>query len=467
MKIKTQNEKAVNKKNLIAAIDIGMKVHHGYFRAANGKEVKPFEFSANREGFEEFWRKLCRFKEEVGVTDVVIGFESTGPYAEPLVHYLREKAVKLVQINPMHTKRMKKLRGNSPNKTDKKDPRVIADIISIGCVLQMVVPEGAAAELRRLTQARERAMKKRTVMLNQLQQLVFIIFPEFLRIMKVSSKTGMHLIKHYTTAGRIRAMGIGSVREVLRKVSRGKLGKERAEQLFSAACSSVGVREGEESIVLEIRHLVSAIETEERFIEEVEEKMQWYLEKIAYSKNIMSIKGIGVITTAGLIGEVADFKKFGSPAEVAGLDLYEISSGSKRGRRHISKRGRSLLRKLLFFAAINTVRKNGVMHRRYKQMIERGMPKTKALIAVARKLVGIIFALVRDNTMYEEEYSPKHCVKLATPLAWLKAGRSSVAPSRRYKRPSSFAYTTPRCHPSPNKARLEPLRTLKTRIGQG
>jgi transposase len=45
---------------------------------------------------------------------------------------LRKRKVRLVQVNPMHTKKLKELQGNSPNKTDKKDPKVIADIIELG-----------------------------------------------------------------------------------------------------------------------------------------------------------------------------------------------------------------------------------------------------------------------------------------------------------------------------------------------
>jgi hypothetical protein len=59
----------------------------------------------------------------------------------------------------------------------------------------------------------------------------------------------------------------------------------------------------------------------------------------------------------------------------------------------------------LYFAALNTVRKGGVMHHKYQQYLERGMPKTKALIAVARKLLGIIFAIVRDQSIYEKDFS--------------------------------------------------------------
>jgi len=120
------------------------------------------------------------------------------------------------------------------------------------------------------------------------------------------------------------------------------------------------------------------------------------------------MKGVGDITTAGLIGEVGDFSKFNTIGEIeklAGLDLFEISSGKHTGQRHISKRGRPLMRKLLYFAALNTVRKGGLLHEYYQRCLKRGMVKTKALIAVSRKLLGIIFALVRDHSEYREGYS--------------------------------------------------------------
>ena len=92
----------------------------------------------------------------------------------------------------MHTKRLKELTGNSPNKTDSKDPRVIADVIALGHALTVVVPEGPAAELRRLTQARQRVSKNRNAMINQLHHLVFVIFPEFTQAIKmIASKSAL------------------------------------------------------------------------------------------------------------------------------------------------------------------------------------------------------------------------------------------------------------------------------------
>jgi transposase len=414
--IKAKKIKTINTKTLIVALDIGKNIHHGYFRAPNGKEIGPFPFYNNSHSFKSFWEKLSKFKENQMLDEVVIGFESTGPYAEPICHYLRKKPVKLVQVNPMHTKRVKELTGNSPNKTDKKDPRIIADVISLGHSLTVIVPEGAAAHLRRLTQARERAIERRTAMSNQLQHLVFLIFPELVRIIKPSTKTGMHLIKHYSDPKKLLFAGINKLNAIIKKVSRGRLGTDRAEQLHSAAKASVGITEGKESILFEITHLVSKIESENLYVEDLEKQMGNYLEKIPYSHSILSINGIGRVTAAGLIGEVGDFRKFNTISEVlklAGLDLYEISSGAHQGCRRISKRGRALMRKLLYFAAINTTRKNGILHGPYQRHLAKGMPRIKALMAIARKLIGIIFALVRDHSNYIADYSSQLVFKKA------------------------------------------------------
>ena len=416
-KIETKKQKIVNAKTLIVAIDIGKTTDTGYCRCPSGEECKPFEFSNNAEGFRKLWDRICWMKTSHHLEEVVVGFESTGAYGEPLVHYLRQKPVKLVQVNPMHTKRMKELQGNSPGKTDRKDPKVIADIIGLGHALSVVIPEGAAAELRRLTLARERSIERRTALYNQLQDLVFIVFPEFLQVMKdIKTHTAQYLLRHYPTPQDMVACGSEELIRILRQVSRGKLGKVRAQALYDAAVQSVGLQEGRRGILLETEEILSGLEACKRFIEKMEEEMVPYLEQIPYSDSLLSVKGIGKITVAGLIGEVGDFRQFHTLREVmklAGLDLFEISSGKHKGNRHISKRGRPLLRKLLYFAAINTIRKGGVMHACYQRYLDRGMPKIKALIAIARKLLRILFALVRDHSQYVENYSPKEVLKLA------------------------------------------------------
>ena len=413
---KSEKIKTINEKTLIVALDIGKKIHYGYFRAPKNRDIKPFRIYNTGQSFKLFWKKLCTFKEQHGLDEVIVGFESTGPYAEPISNFLRKKPVNLVQVNPMHTKRIKELTGNSPNKTDRKDPRVIADVISLGHSLTVIVPEGAAAQLRRLSHARERAIGRRTAMNNQLQHLVFVIFPELGDIIKPATKTGMYLIKNHPDPVSIVNLGSEKLGDLVRKVGRGRYSIDRVEKLYKAAKNSVGITEGKESILLETSHLVSNIENENRYIESLEEQMTLYLDQIPYSHSILSLKGIGKITVAGLVGEVGDFRKFKTISEItklAGLDLFEVSSGSHMGLRRISKRGRALMRKLLFFAALNAVKSYGIMHAKYHTMLNNGTSKMKALVAVARKLLRIIFALARDDTEYDEHYVRKHAYKLA------------------------------------------------------
>ncbi|MBT9131295.1 MAG: hypothetical protein DDT41_01600 [candidate division WS2 bacterium] len=186
------------------------------------------------------------------------------------------------------------------------------------------------------------------------------------------------------------------------------MGRARAEELSSAARGSVGIKEGRKSLILDIQECLSLLKHSERFITTVEEEMSHLLKEIPYSWCILSIKGIGQVTAAGLIGEVGDFRQFHTLPEIikyAGLDLFEISSGKRKGQKRISKRGRPLLRKLLFFASLNTVRKGGIMEEYYRECLKRGMLKIKALVAVSRKLLRIIFALVRDNSEFVRDFS--------------------------------------------------------------
>lgn len=407
-KIQTKKLKFVNDKTLIATVDIGKGLNMGYARCPDHSEIKPFEFTNNRAGFDTFWDRLVATREAKDLDSIVVGFESTGAYGEPLQHFLKSKQVQLVQVNPMHTKRVKELQGNSPNKTDRKDPKIIADIIVLGHSLTVIIPEGAAAELRRLTLARERANKRRTALYNQLQDLIFISFPEFLQIIKnVKTKTARHLLQSYPNPQDVIAVGMESLGAVVKHVSKGRMDPAKVKDLFDAAKVSAGIVEGRFSIDLEIQATLEAITAIDDFVVRLETEMSHHLEKVPYSHLLLSMKGIGRVTAAGLIGEVGDFNSFDTQKELlkhAGLDLFEISSGKLRGSRRISKRGRPLLRKLLFFAALNTVRKGGVMYDHYQKHLKKGMKKIKALVAIARKLLGIIFALVRTKCEYQEDY---------------------------------------------------------------
>jgi transposase len=402
--VRTKKVNTIKEGTLIVAIDIGMVSNHGCCVAADGRSTKTFKFDNTREGLDTLWNMVLASKTRFQCTEVIVGYESTGPYGEPLIHYLRQKPVTIVQVNPLHTKRMREINDNSPLKTDRKDPRVIADVIRIGHALSVVVPEGNAAYLRRINNARERHVRERTALLNQLQQFMFLIFPEFTRVIKtIFCKTALHILKKYTTPAKIGSARIEKLGEEMRRRSMGKFGAEHATALRNYAKTTIGIQEGVDGLVMDIQHALVQLEMVDRLMAELEHEMETTLQRIPYSRKLLSIKGLGIVTVAGLIGEIGDFSKFTTQPEIvklAGLDLYEVSSGKRRGQRRISKRGRSLLRKILYYAAMQTIRKNGIMYDYYQRLIGRGMKSMMALVAVSRKLLRIIFAIVRDDTEF-------------------------------------------------------------------
>jgi len=86
---------------------------------------------------------------------------------------------------------------------------------------------------------------------------------------------------------------------------------------------------------MDIRHILMQLEAEVRFIFRDRSRDGSNPRADTFSGRLLSIKGLGIVSVAGLIGEVGDFSKFSTQSEImklAGLDLYEISSGKRKGR---------------------------------------------------------------------------------------------------------------------------------------
>jgi len=77
---------------------------------------------------------------------------------------------------------------------------------------------------------------------------------------RVTSKSALYLLKNYPFPGNVIDLGLELLQDVLRKVSRGKFERTLAKTLFEAAECSIGIGEGKESLLLEIKYLVSGIE---------------------------------------------------------------------------------------------------------------------------------------------------------------------------------------------------------------
>ena len=120
--LRAKRVRTVKQDTLIATVDIGATTKRGYCTTVDGRDIKVFKFGNTREGFDKFWHMVVASKSRFHCDEIIVGYESTGPYAEPFVHYLTDKPVRIVQVNPLHTKRMKEVNDNSPLQNRRQGP---------------------------------------------------------------------------------------------------------------------------------------------------------------------------------------------------------------------------------------------------------------------------------------------------------------------------------------------------------
>lgn len=390
---------------LLVAVDLGKRTHTGYWRIPGQAESAVFSFGNTHAGLQAFWAQIRAVRAQSGVRHIQVGMEPTGPYGQPLLHFLQAYPVELVLVNPAHTKKYKEVVDNSPLKSDQKDPRILADLMELGRTLTVVLPTGPVATLRAVVQARATAVALRVAEESRLQDLLSVVFPEFLTVIRgVRSASAQAVLRRYPTPAAVVAAGPRRVTAVLHQASRGRLGAKRAAALGAAAQTSIGVAAGQAGLAAAVHWSLDRLQQAAAQEAAQEAAIDRLLAEIPASRALLSVPRIGRIIAATVLAELGDGAAFASQRAVlkwAGLNLYEVSSGRHRGRRRLSKRGRARLRQVLFCAALNAVRADGILHGYYHQLLDRGMPRPKAMTAVMRKLCHLLFALLRDNTVYQ------------------------------------------------------------------
>lgn len=130
----------------------------------------------------------------------------------------------------------------------------------------------------------------------------------------------------------------------------------------------------------------------------------------ALHRRLISIVGIGTIVAAQLVASLTAlrFTRADSFIAYTGLDPRPDDSGQRRGRRRLSKHGHGLLRRLLYNAGMAAARSK-LFKPTYRQLRDRGLQSTEAIVILARKLARIAFALYRS----EQFFDPQKHVKAA------------------------------------------------------
>ncbi len=127
-------------------------------------------------------------------------------------------------------------------------------------------------------------------------------------------------------------------------------------------------------------------------------------------ENIIIAKGLGFITIVSVIAETNGFELVNNQKQLtsyAGFDVVLNNSGNRKGKTSISKKGNKYLRKAVFMPALSAVQHNQKMKELYKRLVGKGKNKKLALIAVARKLLLLIYTLWKNDSVYIPNYKSK------------------------------------------------------------
>ena len=409
---KSQNLKfnAIENTDAIVGIDIAKNVHWAGIILPNGKEIKKsFSFHNNRKGFESLVETVKNVLTMLNFKKAIIGMEPTGHYWKSCARYLKKiEWIKVVTVNPFHVKNAKEFDDNCQTKNDKKDCMTIARLIKDARFFEPYLPEGIWAELRNLSNTRAELVEKQSAVKNRLIATMDEYFPEYTKVFKkILSRTSEEILKECPFPEDIKSKGKEDLLKHIKKTVKRGYSKKQVETIYELANESIGTTEGTEGAKLQLNMYIEEAKLLEKQIKKTEQELERQLKETGYYESLISIQGIGIVSAATFVGEVGDINRFDSYEQIrryAGLNLVENSSGNHKGKTTISKRGRSLLRSILYRMAFTMVSKNKEIKELYKYLTtrkENQLKKKQAIIAVIGKIIQIIYAVVTKNEEYK------------------------------------------------------------------
>ena len=409
---KSQNLKfdAIENTDAIVGIDIAKNVHWAGIILPNGKEIKKsFSFNNNKKGFESLVETVKNVLTMLNFKKAIIGMEPTGHYWKSCARYLKKiDWIKVVTVNPYHVKNSKEFDDNCQTKNDKKDCMTIARLIKDARFFEPYLPEGIWAELRNLSNTRAELVGKQNAVKNRLIATMDEYFPEYTKVFKkILSRTSEEILKECPFPEDIKSKGKEELLKHIKKTVKRGYSKKQVETIYELANESIGTTEGTEGAKFQLNMYIEEAKLLEKQIKMTEQELERQLKETGFYESLTSIQGIGIVSAATFVGEVGDINRFDSYEQIrryAGLNLVENSSGNHKGKTTISKRGRSLLRSILYRMAFTMVSKNKEMKELYKYLTtrkENQLKKKQAIVAVIGKILQIIYAVVTKNEEYK------------------------------------------------------------------
>jgi transposase len=378
--------------------------------------------------------ELLRKMEKDFASRPFVVMESTGHYHKILFHSLCKAGFEVSVTNPIQTDSIKNI-GIRKVKNDKVDARKIALLHRFQELKSTNIPNEDIECLRSLCRQYYKLSDELTVYKNRLTGIVDQVMLSFKDVFpSIFSKTATAVLKKYPTPEHILKANKGDLVSLIRDNSRKSTewSSAKYELLVSKAREFAPLSINNPSNVAMMGVYISMIKTLDENLaiilkaihRLITEDMAKDTPMLSLTLELLqSIPGIGLLTAATILAEVGDFSAFSKPGKLVayfGIDPSVMQSGEFIGTRNkMSKRGSKLLRRVLFTIALANIRTkrdkkpcNPVMMEFYKRKCQ-SKPKKVALGAVMRKLVCIIFAVLRDRKPFELRSPQKHAQMLA------------------------------------------------------
>lgn len=389
------------KEQFFVGVDIAKRSHKVAIVDNIGKVIKILSIQNSKAGINLFLQTITN----IGPIDnFIVGMETTGHYWFGLYYSLRNLGFNTVAINPAQTKAFSKMRIRKA-KTDKLDAEIIAQLMRFGEYSIATIPDAQCFKLRELSRFRHKLIELTSMLKLRLTPLLDISFPEFETVFpSLSLKTSLAFLEQFPCPSRIINAKTETIAELLYQSSKHRWNLDKAKAVKELAQNSFGLSLAEDVFNLEISSLIDLIKAFKFKISIIEEKIAKIMRDLQHP--ITTIKGIGTITGASILGEVADISRFNSPKQLVafcGLDPSVFQTGEFQGSRmKISKRGSNFLRHSIWLAAVSARRFNKDLSAYYAKKKSEGKHTNVATTAVARKLVCVIWRIMKDNRPYEE-----------------------------------------------------------------
>lgn len=390
---------------LFVGIDVSKTNHNCYIIDSEGTIYENnLQISNTIQGFKKLSQTINSICQIHDYQNVKIGLESTGHYSTNITNYLYSEGFKVIIFNPIITNNKRKGNTLRKTKTDKTDAKVIATMLFSDRSKSYSPISYQIIELKSLTRYRHRMVNQRSKFKLSYTRLITIIFPELAdHVSTVHQKSIQKLFSEFPTAKAIANCHLTKLTNLLKKNSKGKYLKDKAIELKGLAAKSIG--SSNRATAFELQQTIKFIQFLNSEIKIIDQKIKDLVDEI--KTPLITIPGIGYTLAATIIAEIGDINRFSKPSKLlafSGLDPSVYQSG-KYNNSHamMVKRGSKYLRWAILQAAKTVAMRDKTFKDYLNKKLSEGKHYFVALSHVGKKLIRVIFYLLKNNTSFEPQ----------------------------------------------------------------